>query len=102
MDNDVVGKDATSNDHINEIKEKNASPKPSSGFLLACSPCAFICNSCSSSEESSEQMSEEGMFYCSLCEVEVSLSIRINNNLHLHLEIFHTLIYHEKGEGVTE
>ncbi|KAE8023190.1 hypothetical protein FH972_008922 [Carpinus fangiana] len=69
--NDVVGKDATSNDHINEIKEKNASPKRSSGFLLACSPCAFICNSCSLSEESSEQMSEEGMFYCSLCEVEV-------------------------------
>ncbi|KAK4598641.1 hypothetical protein RGQ29_015914 [Quercus rubra] len=71
MDKDAVGKDATMKDHTAEI-EKNASPKNSSCLLLVCSPCAFICNSCGSSEESSEQqMSEEGMFYCSLCEVEV-------------------------------
>ncbi|KAG6654211.1 hypothetical protein I3843_05G118900 [Carya illinoinensis] len=71
LDKDVVDKDATSKEHITEI-EKNASSKHSSCFLLACFPCAFICNRCSSSEESSEQqMSEEGMFYCSLCEVEV-------------------------------
>lgn len=75
MDNDAVAKDATSNDRINEIKEKNASPKHSSRFLLACAPFAFICNRCSSSDESSEQTCEEGMFYCSLCEVEVSWSI---------------------------
>ncbi|XP_030956537.1 probable protein S-acyltransferase 22 [Quercus lobata] len=71
MDKDALGKDATMKDHTAEI-EKNASPKNSSCLLLVCSPCAFICNSCGSSEESSEQqMSEEGMFYCSLCEVEV-------------------------------
>lgn len=36
-------------------------------------PCTFLCNCMSPSEESSErQTSEEGMFYCSLCEVEVS------------------------------
>lgn len=75
MDKDAVGKDTTMKDHTAEI-EKNASPKNSSCLLLVCSPCAFICNSCGSSEESSEQqMSEEGMFYCSLCEVEVSGSI---------------------------
>lgn len=35
-------------------------------------PCTFLCNCMSPSEESSErQPSEEGMFYCSLCEVEV-------------------------------
>ncbi|KAK6157798.1 hypothetical protein DH2020_012046 [Rehmannia glutinosa] len=36
--------------------------------MLALLPCAYICNS---HEESSYQQSEDGMFYCSLCEVEV-------------------------------
>ncbi|KAG4110966.1 hypothetical protein ERO13_D13G078700v2 [Gossypium hirsutum] len=50
----------------------NASSKQSSCFLWIFFPCAFICKCCSSNEESSEQqMSEDGMFYCSLCEVEV-------------------------------
>lgn len=35
-------------------------------------PCTFLCNCLSSREESSERhISEDGMFYCSLCEVEV-------------------------------
>ncbi|CAA7019492.1 unnamed protein product [Microthlaspi erraticum] len=39
---------------------------------LLCSPCALVCGCCSGRDESSEQeMSEDGMFYCSLCEVEV-------------------------------
>jgi hypothetical protein len=47
----------------------------SSCFQWVFFPCAFICNHCSSSDESSElQMSEDGMFYCSLCEVEVGRS----------------------------
>lgn len=72
VDKDAMSKDATSKDHATEIKKNDASSKQSSCFLLACSPCAYICNCSSSSEESSEQqMSEEGMFYCSLCEVEV-------------------------------
>ncbi|GER31818.1 S-acyltransferase [Striga asiatica] len=36
--------------------------------ILALLPCAYVC---SSHEESSCQQSEDGMFYCSLCEVEV-------------------------------
>ena len=77
MDKDAVGKDTTMKDHTAEI-EKNASPKNSSCLLLVCSPCAFICNSCGSSEESSEQqMSEEGMF-SSLCELEARKSILDN------------------------
>lgn len=52
--------------------EKNVSSSQSSCLMLVCSPCAFICGRCSSSEESSDQQrSEDGMFYCSLCEVEV-------------------------------
>ncbi|PIN02300.1 Protein S-acyltransferase [Handroanthus impetiginosus] len=36
--------------------------------MLALLPCAYFCNS---HEEHSDQQSEDGMFYCSLCEVEV-------------------------------
>nr|XP_043639526.1 probable protein S-acyltransferase 22 [Erigeron canadensis] len=40
--------------------------------VLALIPCALMCHCSSSNEESSEiQTSEDGMFYCSLCEVEV-------------------------------
>ncbi|WOL01697.1 putative protein S-acyltransferase 22 [Canna indica] len=41
--------------------------------LAALSWCglSFMFNCCQSHDQSSEQMSEEGMFYCSLCEVEV-------------------------------
>lgn len=40
--------------------------------ILALIPCALICHCASPDEESSElQTSEDGMFYCSLCEVEV-------------------------------
>ncbi|TYJ00470.1 hypothetical protein E1A91_A13G088200v1 [Gossypium mustelinum] len=50
----------------------HASSKQSSCFVWIFFPYAFICKCCSSNEESSEQqMSEDGMFYCSLCEVEV-------------------------------
>ncbi|XAR55904.1 Protein S-acyltransferase [Bertholletia excelsa] len=54
--------------------EKNASAYHSSCFaaFLAFIPCAFLCNCSSPHNESSEQqLSEDGMFYCSLCEVEV-------------------------------
>ncbi|KAJ4711413.1 S-acyltransferase [Melia azedarach] len=69
---DVMGTDAASKDFNSKVQEKNASSQHSSCLLLTLSPCAFICNCSGSSEESSEQqMSEDGMFYCSLCEVEV-------------------------------
>ncbi|KAK2973429.1 hypothetical protein RJ640_007930 [Escallonia rubra] len=64
----------TTEGHRTEIEMKDASSRPSSCFmaLVALLPCAFLCNCSSPHEESSEQrMSEDGMFYCSLCEVEV-------------------------------
>lgn len=40
--------------------------------VLALVPCVAMCHCSNSNEESSElQTSEDGMFYCSLCEVEV-------------------------------
>ncbi|KAL4304315.1 hypothetical protein GQ457_10G028920 [Hibiscus cannabinus] len=55
-----------------ETERNNASSKQSSCFLWIFFPCAFICKCCSSNDESSEQQtSEDGMYYCSLCEVEV-------------------------------
>ncbi|XP_022856484.1 probable protein S-acyltransferase 22 [Olea europaea var. sylvestris] len=54
-----------------ENDKENMSSHQISCFMamLTLLPCAYVCNS---NEESSElQMSEDGMFYCSLCEVEV-------------------------------
>jgi palmitoyltransferase ZDHHC1/11 len=39
--------------------------------LLVFYPLHLICDWCNASEELSEQMSEDGTFFCSLCEVEV-------------------------------
>ncbi|KAL1218467.1 putative protein S-acyltransferase 22 [Cardamine amara subsp. amara] len=56
----------------NETNKKVESSSERSPLLrLLCSPCALLCSCCSGKDESSEQMSEDGMFYCSLCEVEV-------------------------------
>ncbi|KAM7251802.1 hypothetical protein ACFE04_023685 [Oxalis oulophora] len=52
-----------------EIGNKSMSKQHSCCLLLALAPCAYICGSSEGSRE--EQMSEDGMFYCSLCEVEV-------------------------------
>lgn len=72
VEKDVLGTDATLKDLTHEIEKKHSSPEHSSCVSLLFSPCAFICNCSSAREESSElQMSEDGMFYCSLCEVEV-------------------------------
>ncbi|TQD89279.1 hypothetical protein C1H46_025128 [Malus baccata] len=67
LDKDVLGKDGTS-----KMSTSDGGKSPSehsSCFLLACSPCAYVCN-CSGSSEESLQQGEDGMFYCSLCEVE--------------------------------
>ncbi|RVW66805.1 putative protein S-acyltransferase 22 [Vitis vinifera] len=74
VDEDVLGMNATTGNITSETERKNAPSNHSSCFtgLLVFIPCAFLCNCSSSQEESSEQqMSEDGMFYCSLCEVEV-------------------------------
>lgn len=69
---DTMDAETTSKDLNSEVQEKNALSPNSSCCTLVLFPCAFICNCFGSSEESSEQqMSEDGMFYCSLCEVEV-------------------------------
>ncbi|KAG7589505.1 Palmitoyltransferase DHHC domain [Arabidopsis suecica] len=65
-------RDGTSvHDPENETNKKLESSEKSSLLRLLCSPCALLCSCCSGRDESSEQMSEDGMFYCSLCEVEV-------------------------------
>ncbi|GMP93920.1 hypothetical protein CsSME_00043559 [Camellia sinensis var. sinensis] len=74
LDKNTKDMDTTAEDYTNEIETKNASSQYPSGFmaLFAFLPCAFMCNCSSPHEESSEQqLSEDGMFYCSLCEVEV-------------------------------
>ncbi|CAE5963554.1 unnamed protein product [Arabidopsis arenosa] len=58
-------------DPENETNKKLESSERSSLLRLLCSPCALLCSCCGGRDESSEQMSEDGMFYCSLCEVEV-------------------------------
>ncbi|KAG2322689.1 hypothetical protein Bca52824_015902 [Brassica carinata] len=59
-------------DHENGTNKKMESSQRSCFLRVLCSPCALICGCCSGRDESSEQqMSEDGMFYCSLCEVEV-------------------------------
>ncbi|KAJ1380694.1 Palmitoyltransferase, DHHC domain [Sesbania bispinosa] len=71
VDKEALGTEASLKDAAISVEKKSAS-SPSSCFLLVCSPCAYICSCSSSSEESSDQQtSEDGMFYCSLCEVEV-------------------------------
>ncbi|CAH8363804.1 unnamed protein product [Eruca vesicaria subsp. sativa] len=59
-------------DQENGTNNKLESSQRSCLLRVLCSPCALICGCCSGRDESSEQqMSEDGMFYCSLCEVEV-------------------------------
>uniref|UniRef100_A0A1J3EDY0 S-acyltransferase n=1 Tax=Noccaea caerulescens TaxID=107243 RepID=A0A1J3EDY0_NOCCA len=59
-------------DAENGTNKKLESSERSPLLRLLCSPCALLCGCCSGRDESSEQqMSEDGMFYCSLCEVEV-------------------------------
>ncbi|XP_057448176.1 probable protein S-acyltransferase 22 isoform X2 [Lotus japonicus] len=68
VDKEALGTEASFKDAAISIEKKSAS----SPLLLVCSPCAYICSCSSSSEESSDkQTSEDGMFYCSFCEVEV-------------------------------
>lgn len=64
--------DASFKDPNADFEQKHAMLGHSSCLRWAFFPCALICNFCSSSDDSSsQQMSEDGMFYCSLCEVEV-------------------------------
>lgn len=76
MDKEALGTEESLKDAASSMEKKNASSPSSPCYLLVCSPCAYICGNCGSSEKSSDQqISEDGMFYCSLCEVEVCRSI---------------------------
>ena len=67
-------------DQENGTNKKHESSQRSCLLRVLCSPCALICGCCSGRDESSEQqMSEDGMFYCSLCEVEVRLTLETTN-----------------------
>ncbi|XP_039034679.1 probable protein S-acyltransferase 22 [Hibiscus syriacus] len=72
LEKDAATANETLEDTHVEIERNKALSKQSSRFLGIFFPCAFICKCCSSNGGSSEQqMNEDGMFYCSLCEVEV-------------------------------
>ncbi|KAK7407399.1 hypothetical protein VNO78_09287 [Psophocarpus tetragonolobus] len=71
VDKEELGTEASLKDAAISTENNPSSPS-SSCLLLVCSPCAYICGCSGSSKESSDQQaSEDGMFYCSLCEVEV-------------------------------
>ncbi|GAU46017.1 hypothetical protein TSUD_95920 [Trifolium subterraneum] len=72
MDNEALGTEGNMKDTSHSAEKENPSSSCLSRFLLVCSPCAYVCRCFGSSDESSDkQTSEDGMFYCSLCEVEV-------------------------------
>lgn len=77
MEKETKNMDSTTEDCTAEIKKMDAASQQSvcSKVLLAfLSPCAYVCNCSNSHNRSSEQQaSEDGMFYCSLCEVEVRM-----------------------------
>uniref|UniRef100_A0A7N0UL60 S-acyltransferase n=2 Tax=Kalanchoe fedtschenkoi TaxID=63787 RepID=A0A7N0UL60_KALFE len=55
-----------------DVKPTEDEANACSSALLALVPCAALCSCSSANDDSSQQqMSEDGMFYCSLCEVEV-------------------------------
>ncbi|KAL6867627.1 hypothetical protein ACP4OV_015651 [Aristida adscensionis] len=56
-----------------ERKDSPCRPRFSEILCLICFPFTCICKSClhSDSQHSEQNMSEEGMFFCSLCEAEV-------------------------------
>ncbi|KAI5387364.1 probable protein S-acyltransferase 22 [Lathyrus oleraceus] len=72
MDSEAFGTEGNMKDAYNSVEKANSSSSCLSRFLVVCSPCAYVCRCSGSSEESSDKhTSEDGMFYCSLCEVEV-------------------------------
>ncbi|KAE8658877.1 putative protein S-acyltransferase 22 [Hibiscus syriacus] len=72
VEKDAAVADETLKDTNVEIEGNDGFPKQSSCLLWIFSPCVAICRCTGSHEESSDQqMSENGMFNCSLCEVEV-------------------------------
>ncbi|KAF5776208.1 putative protein S-acyltransferase [Helianthus annuus] len=64
----VKNLDSRTDDNVSETVKSTAKPC----WFVALVPCAWMCGCSSSNDEYMElQTSEDGMFYCSLCEVEV-------------------------------
>ncbi|KAK4481578.1 hypothetical protein RD792_012480 [Penstemon davidsonii] len=77
--NDKRKHDIESAADCNTEPEKNNSlfhQRSCSMAMLALLPCAYVCNS--QKESSDQHTSEDGMFYCNLCEVEVWLCMFLN------------------------
>ncbi|KAL5722988.1 putative protein S-acyltransferase 22 [Ranunculus cassubicifolius] len=69
-----AGMESIGEDSTTEVGKKNMTPQHQSYCmaLFGLCPCFLFCNCSSQHKESSERnMSEDGMFYCSLCKVEV-------------------------------
>lgn len=73
IDEKLIGVGASTDIPITGTDKGNAHSCHSSRLisLLAMFPCVCLCNCSNSHGKSDQQMSEDGMFYCSLCEVEV-------------------------------
>ncbi|KAK7368344.1 hypothetical protein VNO80_10369 [Phaseolus coccineus] len=70
VDKEGLGTKGISKNALNSVEKSTSSC--SSCVLLVSSPCAYICSCSSLTDKSSDkQISEDGMFFCSLCEVEV-------------------------------
>lgn len=70
VDKEGLGTKGISENASNSVEKSTSSC--SAFVLLVSSPCAYICSCSSLTEKSSDkQISEDGMFFCSLCEVEV-------------------------------
>ncbi|WOL12636.1 putative protein S-acyltransferase 22 [Canna indica] len=67
-----INSDATRDDLRSKLESERL-PSYTTCFAVLLSWCglSFLCNWCQHEESSEDQLSEEGMFYCSLCEVEV-------------------------------
>lgn len=67
-----IGAEPAADHNEPEQKVTATRQRSCSSGLLALLPCALISNCAGRHKESSQQqLSEDGMFYCSLCEVEV-------------------------------
>ncbi|ESW29846.1 hypothetical protein PHAVU_002G103600 [Phaseolus vulgaris] len=70
VDKEGLGTKGISKSASNSVEKSTSSC--SSCVLLVSSPCAYICSCSSLTDKSTDkQISEDGMFFCSLCEVEV-------------------------------
>ena len=90
LNKDMKDMDTATEDRATEIEEIGTASQQSFCFkvlLALLTPCAYVRNCSNSHDESSgQQASEDGMFYCSLCEVEVCM---MSHSLSLFFKMFY-------------